>query len=141
MKLKLLICLLLLGFASTPSSLFAQAAEINPYGGYYWPGHNDAVGEFKNNALWGVRGGGYVTPSFELGGNFAWLNHFQPNKENAPATLAGNLGFPQGNVRGRSVGSRRHVQLREEERVWFRRSQAIFDFRRWCSKHRHQRRG
>jgi len=99
LKTRLFVVLLLTVFALAPSSLFAQAAEINPYGGYIWPGDNDQVGEFMKQALIGVRGGGYITKNFELGGNWAGLNHFQPKSSNEPAAFAGNLGFPQGRVR------------------------------------------
>jgi hypothetical protein len=99
MKVRVFICLLLLSFAFAPSSLFAQAAEINPYAGFYWPGNNSGVGKFQNNQLLGVRGGGYITKGFELGGNWAWTNHFQPKSTNVPAALAGAVGFPQGATR------------------------------------------
>jgi Outer membrane protein beta-barrel domain len=99
MKIRVFTFLLLSAIAFAPSSLFAQAAEINPYAGYYWMNSNDEVGSFKNNQLLGVRGGGYITKSFELGGNYAWSNHFQPEDSNAPAAFAGALGFPQGKVR------------------------------------------
>jgi len=46
-----------------------------------------------------VRGGGYVTPALEIGGNWSWNNHFQPKPENTTAAFAGNLGFPQATVR------------------------------------------
>jgi hypothetical protein len=99
MNVRVFVFLLLFAsaFALAPSSLFAQAAEINPYGGYYWPG--DLNGSFRGNQLLGVRGGGFVTKNFELGGNYAWSNHFQPNHENEAASFAGDLGFPQGKVR------------------------------------------
>jgi hypothetical protein len=107
----------LFAFAFAPSSLFAQATcspqpcptpivgstsfEISPYGGYVWMGSNDSVGEFKNNQILGVRGGGYITPNFELGGNYSWNNHFQPSSGSNPASsFAGALGFPQGAIRG-----------------------------------------
>src|SRR5262249_45134502 len=99
MKMKLLIFFLLSAFAFAPSLVFGQAAEVNPYGGFYWPNHNNGVGEFQNNQLLGVRGGGYITKSFELGGNWAWSNHFQPNSENTTAALAGDVGFTQDKVR------------------------------------------
>jgi hypothetical protein len=98
-KTTLFTFLLLIVFALAPSSLFAQAAEINPYGGFYWPGDNNGVGEFKNNQLIGVRGGYFITKDFELGGNYAWTNHFQPKSSNQAAAFAGDLGFPQGRVR------------------------------------------
>jgi len=52
-----------------------------------------------NNQVLGVRGGGYLTPSLEIGGNWAWNNHFQPKPENTTAAFAGDLGFPQAAVR------------------------------------------
>ena len=53
----------------------------------------------KNNQILGVRGGGYITHSFELGGNWYWNNHFQPESDNTNAAIAGALGFPQAAVR------------------------------------------
>jgi hypothetical protein len=99
MKSKVFICLLLSSVAFVPSSLFAQAAEINPYAAYHFTGDNDQVGGFHNGQLFGVRGGVYLGKSFELGGNYAWKNHFQPDSGNNPARLAGALGFPQGSGR------------------------------------------
>ena len=99
MKMILSACLVLFSFAFVPLSLFAQAVEINPYGGFYWGGNNSGVGKFENNQLLGVRGGGYITSNFELGGNYSWSNHFQPGSSNKAASLAGALGFPQGAVR------------------------------------------
>src|SRR5262249_28180470 len=40
----------------------------------------------------------YITPGFEIGGNYSWSNHFQPNNSAIGSNLAGVLGFPQGNV-------------------------------------------
>src|SRR5262245_52050626 len=100
MKLKLSACLVLLGFAFAPLPSFGQAAEVNPYAGWYWSGTNaSGPGRFFNTQILGVRGGGYITHNFELGGNWSWTNHFQPNQSNTGAALAGNLGFPQGVVR------------------------------------------
>jgi hypothetical protein len=117
MRVRLFIFLVLFTFAFAPSSMFAQATcspqpcpapslggtsfEISPYGGYVWIGSNDSVGSFKNNQIIGVRGGGYITPNFELGGNYSWNNHFQPSSGDNPASsFAGALGFPQGSIRG-----------------------------------------
>lgn len=99
MRVRFFICLALLFLSWAPFSLFAQSFEISPYAGYYWPGNNNGVGEFKNNQILGVRGGGFITPNFELGGNYSWSNHFQPSRSNEPAKLAGDLGFPQGSGR------------------------------------------
>jgi hypothetical protein len=98
LSMSISLCLLLTVIAFAPSSIFAQAAEIQPYGGYYWPGNNNNVGDFKDNSLVGVRGGGYLTKDFEIGGNYAWISHFQPKNSNIPSAFAGGLGFPQGHV-------------------------------------------
>src|SRR5262245_12165249 len=73
--------------------------EISPYGGYVWSGGNSGVGSLQNNQILGVRGGGYVTHAFEIGGNWSWNNHFQAERDNGNAALAGALGFPQAAVR------------------------------------------
>jgi hypothetical protein len=99
MKVRFFICVAVVCFAFCSVSLFAQAVEISPYGGFYWPGNNNEVGEFKNNQLLGVRGGGYVSPNFEIGANYAWSNHFVPSNSNAAANFARALGFPQPRVR------------------------------------------
>src|SRR5215471_11229922 len=98
MKRKLLILLALVSAALLPSSLFAQLAEINPYAGFYWPGDTSVFGNFQNNQLIGVRGGYYVTPGFEIGGNYSWSNHFQPKNTVPPSSFAGDMGLPQGSV-------------------------------------------
>jgi len=93
--------LLIICFAFTSISVFAQAYEVSPYAGFYWPGDNTSVGKFQTNQVLGARGGFYLSPNAELGGNWAWSNHFQPSSENVPAAFAGSLGFPQGTVRSR----------------------------------------
>src|SRR5215471_4225785 len=110
MKVTLSGCLVLLvTLALVPLSLSAQTqqqcpapcpstgggaggvmAEINPYGGWYWSGTNaSGPGRFLNNQLIGVRGGVYVTPGFEIGGNYSFSNKFQPNGTNEAANFAG----------------------------------------------------
>ena len=100
MKFRVFQGLLLFSCLFTSVSLFAQAYEVNPYAGYYWPGNNNEVGKFKANQTLGVRGGFYVTKDFEIGGNYSWSNHFQPSDSNVASTFAGDLGAPQGAVRG-----------------------------------------
>src|SRR5262249_51318619 len=117
MKVRLFLFLVLFAFAFAPSSLFAQGNcnpspcptpaptlggtqfEISPYGGYNWSGGNNGVGSLQNNQILGVRGGGYVTQAFEIGGNWSWNNHFQAERDNTNAAFAGALGFPQAAVR------------------------------------------
>jgi outer membrane protein with beta-barrel domain len=100
MNLRLFVCLALFSVVVVPASLFSQAAEISPYAGYQWVGNfGGDIGEFKGGQILGVRGGGFVTPHFEIGGNYSFNNHFQPRRSNENASLAGALGFPQGAVR------------------------------------------
>jgi hypothetical protein len=74
--------------------------DISPYAGYVWPqSMSGGIGDFKGSQVIGVRGGFFVTSGFEIGGNYYWNNHFQPRKANEAASLAGDLGFPQGAVR------------------------------------------
>jgi Outer membrane protein beta-barrel domain len=99
MKGRFFIVAALIGTALFPSHVFGQAAEINPYVGFYWPSSGSGVGTFQNNQLLGVRGGYYLTPGFEVGGNYSWSNHFQPTSASLGSSFAGSLGFPQGTVR------------------------------------------
>ena len=99
MKVRLFLCLALSSVALAPLSLFAQGFEVSPYGGFYWPSDNTGVGEFKSSQVLGVRGGYYISPSIEVGGNYSWSNHFQPSSSDTAASFAGDLGFPQGAVR------------------------------------------
>src|SRR5262245_60417816 len=128
MRVRFFVLLFLFAFAFAQSSLFAQAQtqpnpcnpqpcpspcpnpcptptlggtefEISPYGGYVWTANNNGVGSFKNNQILGVRGGGFVTQSFEIGANCYWNNHVQPKAANTTAAFAGDLGFPQAHVR------------------------------------------
>jgi hypothetical protein len=98
MKTTLFVSIALICFAA-PLSLLAQTAEISTYAGYIWPGSFSGIGDFQNNQLLGVRGGFYVTPRFEIGGNWNWNNHFQPTNTNVSAGVAREFGFPQGSSR------------------------------------------
>jgi hypothetical protein len=99
--MRLRLCWLLIVGLAFATTVFGQAYEINPYGGYYWHGDNTSVGEFKGNQVLGARGGYFVSSNAELGLNYAWSNRFQPDHENVPAAFAGSLGFPQGSVHSR----------------------------------------
>jgi hypothetical protein len=128
MRPRFFIFLVLLVFAFASSSLFAQgtsqgtckppcpnpctppcpspstggggiAFEISPYAGYIWNANNNGVGSFFNTNIWGVRGGVYAIGGFEIGGNWSWNPRFQPKPENTTAAFAGDLGFPQAQVR------------------------------------------
>ena len=88
------------GSGTTGGALTGKlVADLSPYGGYVWPQNFTGIGDFKGSQILGVRGGFFVTSGFEIGGNYYWNNHFQPRKANEAASLAGDLGFPQGAVR------------------------------------------
>src|SRR5262245_56184024 len=99
MRYRSLVCFVFLCVAVVPVSLFAQSGEISPYAGYVWPGNFSNIVDLKGRQVVGGGGGGYITDSFELGGNYNWNNHFQPRRSNSAASLAGDRGFPQGAVR------------------------------------------
>src|SRR5688572_29860596 len=82
MKVTRWLCILFCCIVLAPSLASAQAFDVNPYAGFYWPAGNDNVGEFKKNHLFGVRAGTYVSKDFQMGLNWAYSNHFQPKYEN-----------------------------------------------------------
>jgi hypothetical protein len=98
MKTKFLVFVILLSVA-LPLSLSAQKAEIDPYGGFFWPGSGTNLGDLHSSQIVGVRGGYYFGSAFELGANWGWINHFQPSNDNLASAFAGHLGFPQNAVR------------------------------------------
>src|SRR5262249_54288460 len=74
----------LLGFAimaiAVPS-LFAQKYEVRPYAGAFWGGAS-AVGNLKNEGLYGVKGGVFLDPNFEMELNAGWITYFPPKNRN-----------------------------------------------------------
>src|SRR5215471_9347205 len=85
--------------SSTTTGGGGFVADISPYAGYVWPQSFTGIGDFKGSQVLGVRGGFFVTSGFEIGGNYYYNAHFQPRRANSAASLAGDLGFPQGAVR------------------------------------------
>jgi len=75
-------------------ALFAQRYEINPYAGGVWPSHTN-VGQLRNQAIYGVRGGIFLDSSFELEGNYGYMNHF--NLEGASIKSRASLWEAAGN--------------------------------------------
>ena len=72
MRLRLCSLLLLIGLASS-TSVFAQKYEVNPYGGYYWPGNNDGVGgDFRGRSIPNFFGHGTNWPELSAGLTFSW---------------------------------------------------------------------
>jgi len=69
-----LILFILTVFAAT---LLAQSVEIYPNAGFIWPRHLDNGQNFRDEAIWGVKGGVFVNPNTQVEGSFEYLNHFQ----------------------------------------------------------------
>jgi hypothetical protein len=57
-------------------NLMAQSVEVHPYGGYIRPS-GGGVGEIKDGGIYGLKLGFFLDPSFQLEGNFGYINHFE----------------------------------------------------------------
>ena len=91
----------MLAILVTSPSLLAQKGEVQFYGGRYWPG-SSSVGEIKDGGIYGARVGFYVDPSFEIEGNFGYMNHFEvkgtdPKTRGLLFELAGTYNFSERN--------------------------------------------
>jgi len=65
-------------FCLTCVAAFGQQVEIHPYlGGFFPTTTNPDIGRFRNEGIYGLKGGVFVTPGVELGGNFGYINHFE----------------------------------------------------------------
>ena len=63
----------------TCATLVAQTQyEIHPYGGGFFPGSsNPDYGRFRNEGIFGVKGGVVLPSNIELGGNLGYISHFE----------------------------------------------------------------
>jgi len=65
------------------ASLAAQAVEIYPYAGFYWPSSSDELGKIKADGIYGVKAGTFLDQNVEIEGSFGYINNFnngsQPN--------------------------------------------------------------
>ena len=59
------------------ASLLAQRVEIYPNAGFIWPRPMANGQNFRDQAIWGVKGGVFLSPNTQVGGSFEYLNHFQ----------------------------------------------------------------
>jgi hypothetical protein len=57
--------------------LSAQRVEIYPNAGFIWPRHLDDGQNFRDQAIWGVKGGVFLMHNAQVEGSFEYLNHFQ----------------------------------------------------------------
>jgi hypothetical protein len=89
-----LIALVLGVFAAT---LAAQAVEIYPNAGFYWPTTND-FGKIKADGIYGVKAGTWLDQNVELEGSIAYINHFQNGSQ--PLRFSPGIGVPTPGVYG-----------------------------------------
>lgn len=59
------------------TAAFAQKVEIHPYAGGFFPAEWADSASFKNEGLYGVRGGVFLTNNIEVEGNLGYINHFE----------------------------------------------------------------
>src|SRR5213594_1072632 len=59
------------------ATLSAQRIEIYPNAGFIWPHHMDNGQNFRDQAIWGVKGGAFFGENMQLEGSYEYLNHFQ----------------------------------------------------------------
>jgi hypothetical protein len=68
-----LVAVLALGVCGAPA--FAQKYELHPYAGGQWMGKYDVL-DFKNPAIFGLKGGAFLSDNFMLEGNGGYINQF-----------------------------------------------------------------
>ena len=71
--------------------------EINPYGGFFWPGHGDNV-HLRDEGMYGLKALASVTENIQLEGNFGYINHFE--NRFGLSTLDQSLGIRPTSVHG-----------------------------------------
>src|SRR5215468_337340 len=59
------------------ATLSAQRVEIYPNAGFIWPRHMANGQNFRDQAIWGVKGSVFLGTNTQVGGSFEYLNHFQ----------------------------------------------------------------
>src|SRR5438094_10266722 len=80
------------------ATLSAEHVEIYPNAGFVWPRHMANGQNFKDQAIWGVKGGVFLNSSMQSEGSLEYLNHFQLLEP--PNTFAPVFGGDQPSVRG-----------------------------------------
>jgi hypothetical protein len=80
------------------ATLSAQHVEIYPNAGFVWPRHMANGQNFRDQAIWGVKGGVFLNPNVQIEGSFEYLNHFQ--LRHPPNPFDSVFGVVQPAVRG-----------------------------------------
>jgi len=71
--------------------------EINPYGGFFWPGHADNL-HLRDEGMYGVKALASLTDNIQMEGNFAYVNHFESRFH--PTALDQSFGIAPQTVHG-----------------------------------------
>lgn len=80
------------------SYLFGQRqVEIDPYLGFFWPGHTDST-NMRDSGIAGIRASTGLSDYFEVEGNFGYINHFE--SKFVPNDLDQSFGVPVHTVHG-----------------------------------------
>ena len=87
------------------ASLLAQHVEIYPNAGFVWPRHMANGQNFKDQAIWGVKGGVFLNPNVQIEGSFEYLNHFQLREPPNPFDPQGNTNTHEYTFTGALNGS------------------------------------
>jgi hypothetical protein len=105
----MLFVVLVVGICGVPA--FAQKYEVHPYAGGQWmtdynsPLSTQTTLDFKNPAMFGLKGGVAVTDNIMIEGNGAWINQFNFRNFNYRThaylyEIAGQYNFAHVNIRG-----------------------------------------
>jgi hypothetical protein len=76
--------------------------NLYPYAGGIWPTRMDSFdnNKIKAEGIYGLKGGFYFGPNFELEGSFGYLNHFEPSRSPNPLDFNTNGTFGQPSIQG-----------------------------------------
>jgi hypothetical protein len=75
-NLKLRYSLVFFVMTALTTTLSAQRVEIYPNAGFIWPRHLSNGQNFRDQAIWGVKGGVFLKQNTQVEGSFEYLNHF-----------------------------------------------------------------
>jgi len=79
-------------------TLSAQKAEIYPNVGFFWPDTMNNGQQFKSDAIYGLKGGGFLNQNVQVEGSFGYINHFELRQP--PNPFNPTFGITQPSVRG-----------------------------------------
>jgi hypothetical protein len=74
------VAYVIIPFAAVAGTYYAfhhHQLEINPYGGFFWPGHGDDHLHLRDEGMYGLKALASVTDNIQLEGNFGYINHFE----------------------------------------------------------------